>query len=380
MLALIHGGDHDTLWRQTQKVTRVQLALFYAGAGLFKVNSSFMEPTTSCAPIFFALLGEGYLGGAWRHAMGAVSLAVAAAPTVTVVGELSIAVLWALGSAWGGVASALLLHLGIAVTPPPFNIGVRRSRRSPAPTQPPSPSPTPLFHHPSPLCPTRVAPLMRARQIFSCVCAVRLFAFVPEAVTRAACTAPSARALCAAAALILGAAVLGEAHFKDRALPCYVLFCLLYLRAALLAPDTRLEDDAAPAAALHDLRLGPPPPRERRVASAASRAVVLVFGVAGALISLVLPTLGLMDLGTPNMFANLRMHAALGLQPELRSPGRSAPHAFSPARWDRHGGSNHYLLPVGMLTHVVGGGIARVEDAAGSFGWELPGNCLAAPT
>ena len=107
-------------WANT---ARVQLSLFYLASGFWKINSSFFEPATSCAPIFVLTLLSS-LGFVPPPELAA--LIAKSAPTVTILGEFSIGVLLLGGSskprlARCGVALALFLHLGIALTPPPNN-------------------------------------------------------------------------------------------------------------------------------------------------------------------------------------------------------------------------------------------------------------------
>ena len=92
--------------------------------------------------------------------------------------------------------------------------------------------------------------------------------------------------------LVAAAAVLGDKHFGDRALPCYIGYSLLFLRAAILHFRPPSVGTAAADATSKGGGGG---------GTLASRAVAAGCITLGALISLVLPTLGLMDLGTPNM-------------------------------------------------------------------------------
>ena len=108
-----------TWWANT---SRVQLGIFYVASGFWKINKHFLDPRISCAPIFFLTLATSF-GLTLPPSVGALILA--AAPAVTIIGEMAIGVLFLApkraGLAPYGVALALLLHLGIALTPPPNN-------------------------------------------------------------------------------------------------------------------------------------------------------------------------------------------------------------------------------------------------------------------
>ena len=103
---------------------RLQMAVFYLGAGFWKINTSFLDPASSCASIYIAQLLD-VLGMESALPPAARTAAVRAGPLLTIVGELSIGLLLLVPRRpWAklGVALALLLHLGIALTPPPNNI------------------------------------------------------------------------------------------------------------------------------------------------------------------------------------------------------------------------------------------------------------------
>ena len=103
---------------------RLQMAVFYLGAGFWKINTSFLDPASSCASIYIAQLLD-VLGMESDAPPAARTAAVHAGPLLTIVGELSIGLLLLVPRqqrAKLGVALALLLHLGIALTPPPNNI------------------------------------------------------------------------------------------------------------------------------------------------------------------------------------------------------------------------------------------------------------------
>lgn len=119
----LHSADAhaDSLAEWWATTARQQLATFYLAAAAWKLNTSFLLPTSSCAPIFFITLLQTL--GLTPSPSHAAQLALVA-PAVTIAGELTIGVLLLLPSraiVRLGVLIALALHLGIALTPPPNN-------------------------------------------------------------------------------------------------------------------------------------------------------------------------------------------------------------------------------------------------------------------
>jgi hypothetical protein len=118
--------DRAVSFGEAASATRGQLALLYLAAGMWKLNSSFLHPGYSCASVFAAQLADKY----WPESLLAESsviyldtvatAAVAVAPTATVMVELAIGILLAVPRTRRvGIVLALLLHLGIVLTPPP---------------------------------------------------------------------------------------------------------------------------------------------------------------------------------------------------------------------------------------------------------------------
>ena len=110
-----------------EKFFRCQLALCYAAAALFKVNSSFLDPRTSCAPIFgLSLLELIPPLPSWLEGSPALVRTFASAmPLSVVAAEALIAALLAAPAERHvrfGVQLALLFHLAIAITPPPNGV------------------------------------------------------------------------------------------------------------------------------------------------------------------------------------------------------------------------------------------------------------------
>ena len=115
---------------ETSRVVRWQLAGWYLSAAFFKLNTSFLDHRYSCASPYLAQLLAAYLP-AGLVAPAQLAAAVSLAPVLVVAGEavLGLALVAAAAGRGGrcaaplGVVLALLLHLAIAMTPPPNNIG-----------------------------------------------------------------------------------------------------------------------------------------------------------------------------------------------------------------------------------------------------------------
>lgn len=130
----LSGEQRACALRDASRVARWQLGFFYASAAVFKLNTSFLDHRYSCASPYLAQLLVAYLPvSSFPASRDGELLAplVSIAPAMVVVGELvlSAALLAAAAGRGGrlgvclGVGLALLLHLGIALTPPPNNIG-----------------------------------------------------------------------------------------------------------------------------------------------------------------------------------------------------------------------------------------------------------------
>lgn len=115
------GASRPSIAAAWADSARPQLALFYLAAAFWKINTSFLDARTSCAPMFFLTLLP-TLG--WTPSHTFASLIRDAAPLMTIVGEASIGVLLLAPSKRIqrlGVVVALLLHMGISLTPSPNN-------------------------------------------------------------------------------------------------------------------------------------------------------------------------------------------------------------------------------------------------------------------
>lgn len=240
---------------RSAKLVRAQYCVFYLGAGIWKLNTSFFNTSVSCGPIFFLQLLDKWLPSCLVPA-GLVVLVAATAPLVTAVVELLLPTLLAQpGRVRGlGIALGLVFHLLIAITPPPNNAGC-----------------------------------------FSVAATVRYFFFCPHetaAVVEQLATPGSRLNAAAAAAVVLG--VLVGAPAEDWAIPTAGVLAVLYSAALWRSSGTVKtddDDDDAKGAKINQ-------PGRRLQATAVALAVTYTF---------VLPVLGLQDMGASTMFANLRV-------------------------------------------------------------------------
>ena len=121
LLLLCSSASRESLAAWWAETIRLQLALFYLACAFWKLNTSFLTPRVSCAPVFFLTLLP-TLGFTPPAAMA--RLILQAAPYATIAGEGLIGVFLLAPSARArraGVGLALLLHYGIAMTPQPNN-------------------------------------------------------------------------------------------------------------------------------------------------------------------------------------------------------------------------------------------------------------------
>lgn len=228
---------------------RLQMTCFYAGAAFWKINSSFLDATTSCGTIFFAQLITAYAPTAVTDSDAVVSFLGAAAPAAALSVELAVPALLA---TWrrGGLAVALLFHLLVVLTPPPNNAGG-----------------------------------------FSVCAAQYLFFFAPRSVANALDATfdmkqprrAAGLALVAATATAIGCRVGNHLFFFDTAPLAYALQMVLLSRAAI-APAVKDR---------HAFRT------DEVFSSPVALAIVYAF---------VLPSLGVLDQMAPNMFSNQRFH------------------------------------------------------------------------
>ena len=295
---------------------RLQMAVFYLGAGFWKINTSFLDPASSCASIYIAQLLD-VLGMESALPTAARTAAVHAGPLLTIVGELSIGLLLLVPRrSWAklGVALALLLHLGIALTPPPNNIaeyGTMSALRLAW-----------LFPHAVATAmaePGWLAVHAGSGALLLAVLAARGPLFVWGGLD-------GWRAHLAASDEPLGDLLGG----LDLPAGLYGFACSLFLRALVL-------DKGPPVEKVQKGRLKFRRARGPRLLLGTLFVVTAVWYAFGTIV------MGVLDVSSPNMFSNVRMQ----------------------------GGSNHLLLPTALLqkwhrdhgaTSAYSGGVVRVES------------------
>lgn len=224
-------------------VVRGQLEAFYFGASLWKINSSFLSSATSCSTLLIVQLLDAF----WPHAPAIVSNTVAlTAPYVTILVEFSVG----LGLATAprlGVSLGLLLHLMIALVPPPNNAGG-----------------------------------------FSVMLAARYFLWMAPEATRSTGLKELAVAVLAAALFVPSANAGNTSYFFDTAVPVYV-FQMVILLAALAKNDSLSVS-------------------EKVNESTSTTCKALVW--AAYFYSFGFVILGIQDMQNTHMFSNLRVHGA----------------------------------------------------------------------
>ena len=270
-------------------VVRTQMGLFYIAAGFWKINTSFLDRTVSCAPIFTlslaAYLPEGTLPPPLVHALAV------GAPWMTIVGEMAIGALLLLpfrAARRMGVLLCAVLHLGITLTPFPNQIasfsafGLSR-----------------MFYV---LAPSWAAAQAEATSVPSVLPSTG--AGLAYRAVAVACTAASARLTSTPGVSI------------DWAIVLYV--GLLFIVARALVIDCRSAKCFLPYGEQFS---GLPLPRERRYLNALSVAVGVLALLVAFAYAFLGPVVGLIDVGAAYPFSSIRVH----------------------------GGSNHLMVPTGML-------------------------------
>ena len=316
LLAILLAQDDNDAVCAAAPAVRACFGIFYFAAGWWKINSSFLDRSSSCAPILMLQLIAAYVPASLTPASLPVLAARIAAP-MTIVGEMVIGLLLLVPSTvpGGRLAHALavglttLLHTAISATPFPNQIAS-----------------------------------------FSCVSLLRVaWASLPAGWALAVGEAASwpsrtdARALAARAgtvATLAAAAALNTVPGMalNLALILYAALALLAGRSLALEPPLASYARLAPADT-------PATATARRRAAAVARCVL----VPCALYALAWPCLGLTDLGLAGPFSSLRVH----------------------------GGSNHLVVPTGLLQAraaargeaggAFGGGVVRVSACTSQY-------------
>ncbi|EOD26404.1 hypothetical protein EMIHUDRAFT_450267 [Emiliania huxleyi CCMP1516] len=254
---------------QTKDLVRTMISLFYIGAGFWKMNTSFLDPTVSCGTIYIASLlatfaPEGLLPP-WL-----VTAALGSAPWMTIIGEMSIGVLLLLPSRpmrRAGFVLSNMLHYAICITP-----------------------------HPN------------AVPLFGVFCYTRLFFVMPEAWTVALAEVVSAPRTSSGLAFRVASVALAAWSASltsdpgiviNWGIPAQTILCLIGARVVLL--DMR---HAAAWAEAGPIGLGAVGGLASRLlrANGAFWVLAVLFYVFGA------QTLGLMDISATSPFSHIREH------------------------------------------------------------------------
>jgi hypothetical protein len=250
------ASERALIYEAAADIIRYQMMIFYSAAAFWKLNTDFLNPHGSCAPIFLLQLTDFLWPSGLALPDPMVTALALTSPSVTIL--LETAVVWGL---WFrprvGVALALLLHLGIALNPPPNNVAT-----------------------------------------FSFMCVTRLLAFMPLGAARAVTQAVWTRTGVAATVAITAVAAHWGNHatFFDVALPIFMgVF-------PLLCDAVRLQPPAVQSFVVSD--------QNKRLQHPTAYVYGRRFLVALALVyAFLLIPLGVQDQGQPHMYANLRLHA-----------------------------------------------------------------------
>lgn len=268
LVGYLLGGDRQSkdriatgasVIRECMPWVRAQMITFYFGAAFWKLNRSFFDLRSSCAPVFImqllaALLPESMTPDAL------ISLLAMTAPVVTILVEFAIPILLSLRGRWriAGLSLGLLFHFLIALTPPPNNAGG-----------------------------------------FSVGAVVRYFFFMPMASASALAELRNASILIGgvgAVALSVYFGALQAAMTFQGALPIFVVLFVLYLRAVSISLRGGMQMAGADASGPHVVQW---------TGSKTTKRFGQLLMAVSFVYTFALPVLGLQDMGACNMFANL---------------------------------------------------------------------------
>ena len=303
LVFLLGSGSTFSLTMAAAWVRR-QLAICYGAAAFFKLNTSFLDSRTSCAPIFALSLLSSVLP---KHVfdLHLVSSVVGRmAPTAVVVVEAAIAIsLWFGRCHKWGVGLALIFHFMVAVTPAPNGV------------------------------PT-----------FSCVAASRLILILGNNGGKSAHAALHRFRKHHGGFIYLAVATVVAIASKSMTggiNPAILLYLILASHCGLaLVDDTSADKDLGQShhQLHHHKWLGR-----------------FLVGLA-AVYAFVPPILGLQEIGSNTMFANMRLHG--GTNHLL-----GVPTGLLQSFWyqDSNSGMKNSTGEVGVLQDWFGGGIVRVE-------------------
>ena len=266
-LTPIGADEQQRIVAASAQPTLRMLGVFYFAAGFWKINTGFLNPSYSCGTILFLQLMD-HLPTAAASYPPLVHLVARAAPPTTIAVEMGTGLLLVCPLPILGAGLMLVLHVMIGLTPPPNNIAC-----------------------------------------FGCVTCSRLF-FLEPADTTAALHEIASTPHLAAAAMGLAAAAIGitRRHHADGApldapLVFLSLLCFLLARAASRSRRVSAKHHGTKAKAM-----AAPPHEVRWQRCAVGTGWCMVCAM--VVYALLFPMLGVMDLGLPNMFSNLRMYQA----------------------------------------------------------------------
>lgn len=291
------------------RVVRYQVAFYYLSAALFKLNTSFLDHRYSCASPYAAQLLAAYVPAAFATPAELAPF-VRLAPSLVLIGELVLGAALILAAAGRGgqfaaplgVSLALALHFGIAMTPPPNNIGafsvIMACRLA-------------FYVPPQSLAQAVRVPTNIAESVGAA--ATLAVAAVATSVARAA-TADGGSGSSASSGAAGQMSIMFFAGI-DWSVPTFVLMAAVVLRGSAIACCSQ------PALAKATVR------SKFFVKTVGSLMVSIAF-----FHSFIGPPTGLQDLGASNMYSNLRTL----------------------------GGSNHLLLPMNLLR--MSGSVVRIEN------------------
>lgn len=248
---LLFGGDNVSeataelrdFYQTLRSTIMRQMIVFYSAAFFWKLTWDFLDPHSSCAPVFAMQLLDHVVW--WTDIPQSILWAIGQlSPVLVLLVEGNIVLLFLTRPRYG-VLLAMVLHVGIAMCPPPSNVAT-----------------------------------------FSIMCASRLVLFVPKGTWSATrWEAWSTMELIGTVVITsIVAKIADHDDFYDMAYPLFTFFTPFVVKAALLEPD------------------GAQAPLSSR-----ARPQVLPLSLA-IFYAYCCITLGIMDQGQPHMYANLRLH------------------------------------------------------------------------
>uniref|UniRef100_A0A7S3JWS7 Uncharacterized protein n=1 Tax=Aureoumbra lagunensis TaxID=44058 RepID=A0A7S3JWS7_9STRA len=261
---LITSGDRTKLLPLARKIICIQMVIFYTAAAVWKLNKDFFDARASCAPIFVAqMIDLITMGTADKYIpISFIQIILQNSPFLVILLEGFIAIALSLPAGREfGVYAACILHILIAVCPPPNNVAT-----------------------------------------FSLMCLSRLVIFVPNGLVTVLTTPPlKYMKIYWLIALPLSSFLAWHSEFYDLILPIFIAAVPLLWKAA--------KEDSIILRGLEDYEA-------TKVNQLLSSKKSCIFKAARAMIVFIsffysfgLLSLGLLDQGAPHMYANLRLHA-----------------------------------------------------------------------